>query len=557
MADNKSMWKFVVWERMNKTGKWCPYSAEVCQLIEQSYKKELEETSLGDADENLKIYSVNFKDMVQVSSVTGTKSTIRRRLCDNMNMFCSGFTWQWNGDHDSWYSYEVDVNDFIEKAYNEGLKNVTLKKVFRGYNYEIDFAKMVQINKQTKRKRPIRRNQNLSPFPVANTTDICGKNEDNTIDSATNTLKDINYSDLSNEIPGTTALFDQVNRYMRNVKRTYNMDDANDNSVLKETGGSEDMKNSNDTVICEATQNVFDNQPISSGFSTTAALVNGRPWYDRKPPHTPQSKLKPVPGIEPLAVNGRKIKKKRKVRLENISEADFGIEDILNEYTVVMEANSSNDVKDEDCIICCEPLSGGSSYDDDTSVSKLKECPHAFHKSCLIAMYNSGPKDKCLQCPICKKIYGVKYGIQPSGNMIYHVLPYSLPGYPECDTIRIIYDIPSGTQGPEHPMPGRKYTVRGFPRHCYLPDNEMGRKVLRLLVKAWKRRLIFTIGRSSTTGEENTVTWNEIHHKTEFGYNRRGHGFPDPNYFSNVLSELEAHGIKDDEVYLWYPAEEL
>lgn len=79
-------------------------------------------------------------------------------------------------------------------------------------------------------------------------------------------------------------------------------------------------------------------------------------------------------------------------------------------------------------------------------------------------------------------------------------------------------------------------------------------QVLRLLVKAWKRRLIFTIGRSSTTGEENTVTWNEIHHKTEFGYNRRGHGFPDPNYFTNILAELEAHGIKEDEVFLWYPA---
>ncbi|GIY05780.1 e3 ubiquitin-protein ligase DTX1 [Caerostris darwini] len=215
---------------------------------------------------------------------------------------------------------------------------------------------------------------------------------------------------------------------------------------------------------------------------------------------------------------------------------------------------SGDESPNMDCIICCEPLTGGSSYDGDTTVVQLKQCPHVFHKSCLLAMYNNGPRDNCLQCPVCKTIHGVKYGIQPSGNMIYHVLPYSLPSYPECDTIRIIYDIPSGTQGPEHPMPGRKYTARGFPRHCYLPDNDMGRKVLRLLVKAWKRRLIFTIGRSSTTGEENTVTWNEIHHKTEFGCNRRGHGFPDPNYFSNVLSELEAHGVKDDDVYLWYPA---
>lgn len=32
-------------------------------------------------------------------------------------------------------------------------------------------------------------------------------------------------------------------------------------------------------------------------------------------------------------------------------------------------------------------------------------------------------------------------------------------------------------QGPEHPNPGMPYTARGFPRYCYLPDNEKGRKV--------------------------------------------------------------------------------
>lgn len=32
-------------------------------------------------------------------------------------------------------------------------------------------------------------------------------------------------------------------------------------------------------------------------------------------------------------------------------------------------------------------------------------------------------------------------------------------------------------QTTEHPNPGKKYSARGFPRHCYLPDNEKGRKV--------------------------------------------------------------------------------
>jgi hypothetical protein len=32
-------------------------------------------------------------------------------------------------------------------------------------------------------------------------------------------------------------------------------------------------------------------------------------------------------------------------------------------------------------------------------------------------------------------------------------------------------------QGPEHPNPGKSFSARGFPRHCYLPDSEKGRKV--------------------------------------------------------------------------------
>ena len=71
-------------------------------------------------------------------------------------------------------------------------------------------------------------------------------------------------------------------------------------------------------------------------------------------------------------------------------------------------------------------------------------------------------------------------------------------------------------------------------------------QVLKLLKKAWQRRLIFTIGMSSTTGEEDTVVWNEIHHKTEAFSNHMGHGFPDPNYLDNVLSELAAQGVEDD-----------
>lgn len=80
------------------------------------------------------------------------------------------------------------------------------------------------------------------------------------------------------------------------------------------------------------------------------------------------------------------------------------------------------------------------------SVGRLSQCGHQYHLQCLVAMYNNGNKDGSLQCPTCKTIYGVKTGNQPPGKMEYHVIPHSLPGHPECKTIRIIYNIPPGIQ---------------------------------------------------------------------------------------------------------------
>jgi len=113
------------------------------------------------------------------------------------------------------------------------------------------------------------------------------------------------------------------------------------------------------------------------------------------------------------------------------------------------------------------------------------------------------------------------------------------------DLIFNFFSIPSGIQGNEHPNPGQAYYAVGFPRVCYLPDNSLGRRVLRLLQIAFERRLIFTIGRSVTTGREDVVTWNEIHHKTELGPSTSGHGYPDHSYLERTLAELAAQGVTD------------
>ncbi|XP_032439576.1 E3 ubiquitin-protein ligase DTX4a [Xiphophorus hellerii] len=258
------------------------------------------------------------------------------------------------------------------------------------------------------------------------------------------------------------------------------------------------------------------------------------------PPPVSKSDIKPVPG---LSQSCRKTTKKQ-------ARKGKTPEEVVKRYL-----HKVRNPPEEDCTICMEALAGPSGYKGPgvggisraESVGRLAQCGHQYHLQCLVAMYNNGNKDGSLQCPTCKTIYGVKTGNQPPGKMEYHVIPHSLPGHPDCKTIRIIYNIPPGIQGPEHPNPGKPFTARGFPRHCYLPDSEKGRKVLRLLLVAWDRRLIFSVGTSSTTGESDTVIWNEVHHKTEFGSNLTGHGYPDPGHLDNVLEELRAQGITEEE----------
>ena len=111
----------------------------------------------------------------------------------------------------------------------------------------------------------------------------------------------------------------------------------------------------------------------------------------------------------------------------------------------------------------------------------------------------------------------------------------SLPGHAGTKTIVIRYQMESENQGAGHPHPGAPYHAIGFPRLAYLPDSEEGRRVLNMLVTAFRRRLIFTVGPSLTLGKEDCVTWAGIHHKTQMAnHTRTGHGIPDLGFLENL-----------------------
>ena len=153
----------------------------------------------------------------------------------------------------------------------------------------------------------------------------------------------------------------------------------------------------------------------------------------------------------------------------------------------------------EQCPIC---------YDRDVNMSL--PCSHRFCQQCI----DQWAKQKKLTCPTCSRPFGKVEGNQPKGgNMTTTIFKTtSLPGYERCGTIELRYNIPSGWQGSEHPNPGQRH--HGTTRIGYLPNNQEGQELLSLLRKAFEARLVFTVGRSITTGVDNVVTWNDIHHKT-------------------------------------------
>uniref|UniRef100_A0A669PCF4 E3 ubiquitin-protein ligase n=1 Tax=Phasianus colchicus TaxID=9054 RepID=A0A669PCF4_PHACC len=197
-------------------------------------------------------------------------------------------------------------------------------------------------------------------------------------------------------------------------------------------------------------------------------------------------------------------------------------------YSSMEQAKAKTEDNDDTCPICMEKIN---------DKEMLTKCKHAFCKSCIKMALEYKQT-----CPVCNTVYGVMQGDQPEGRMHFKRISAPLPGYPGYGTIEIEYIMESGIQTQNHPNPGKPYC--GIVRKAYLPDNEEGVEVLQLLRRAFNQKLIFTVGNSRTTGAEDVITWNDIHHKTSMYGGPMNFGYPDPDYLKRVRSELKARGIE-------------
>ena len=197
------------------------------------------------------------------------------------------------------------------------------------------------------------------------------------------------------------------------------------------------------------------------------------------------------------------------------------------------------------------------------STFETKGCKHSFHLDCANNILLNQPSDTYFECPVCKAIQGVKMGNQPeSGEMKITKENFDLPGYTRGWTLKkddtgqsgytkkfesckgtmvVEYKFTNGTQTSNHPSPGNPYYAHMFPRKAYFPATPEGIKIVGMLRVAFDRKLVFTVGRSATTGRENVITWNGIHHKTKIADS--AYGYPDPTYLQRIGDELKALGI--------------
>ena len=200
-----------------------------------------------------------------------------------------------------------------------------------------------------------------------------------------------------------------------------------------------------------------------------------------------------------------------------------------------VEVSLNNENEKDDCPICLGP------FKESGPIKATGACDHVFHAQCL---EDSLKQD--FKCPVCRAVIKKKLGPCPNGHM--YITGYKnmhCAGYENCGTIVINYELKGGVQGPQHPNPGVRYCADG--RQAYLPDNEAGKEVLKLLKKAWEMKLTFRVGTSLSTGAANVITWNDIHHKTRRVGGSANYGYPDETYLERVTADMHALGVRLDE----------
>ncbi|KAI5619646.1 hypothetical protein C0J50_20745 [Silurus asotus] len=168
-----------------------------------------------------------------------------------------------------------------------------------------------------------------------------------------------------------------------------------------------------------------------------------------------------------------------------------------------------------------------------------KECETVKQAACSYNFCTECDKKVHNNCGIC-----VTSGIK--GSMSIQESTLTIPGFTRDTTLKIIYDIPDGIQGEEHPCPGAPFKGDRF--EAFLPLNKTTKKLLPLLEKAFHQGLTFTVKEGSSDDDgskEGRVVWGSIPHKTKTEGGTSKKGYPDSTYIRRLDDALKAAGVAE------------
>mmetsp|Transcript_99249 Transcript_99249/g.283929 ORF Transcript_99249/g.283929 Transcript_99249/m.283929 type:complete len:504 (-) Transcript_99249:207-1718(-) len=206
----------------------------------------------------------------------------------------------------------------------------------------------------------------------------------------------------------------------------------------------------------------------------------------------------------------------------------------VTEWTV-LQPNVDYDPK-QTCDISADELGDGTMIPVVRLSCATPSIDCVFRQDVIESSLKSNP-----QCPKCSYRHTMP-GSQPSGTMRVKRTRTRCEGY-TCGTWNVDYHFPDGTQTALHPNSGTHFS--GTSRHCHYPDDAEGRELVEMLKRGFERGHLFIIGKSTTTGQDNTTIWASVHQKTSTGGGPTSHGWPDAAYFGRVRNELAAKGLFD------------
>ncbi|XP_052772180.1 uncharacterized protein LOC128211432 [Mya arenaria] len=265
----------------------------------------------------------------------------------------------------------------------------------------------------------------------------------------------------------------------------------------------------------------------------TNTMTQKEPRADIRPAPTGNLKIYDDEGItkNPPKKNYNSKERDYKDDDDNSDLEQSDIDDEENEEAFRQRNISQPEETEEICVICMETV----------KKQKTLPCGHVFCENCIEQQFTYKEA-----CPTCGQVVGTIEGDQPDGTMTITIDDLThCAGFEHVGQFIITYSFENGKQGPSHPNPGAIY--KGITRKAFLPKNEKGKRICKMLWVAFERRLVFTVGSSRTTGKEGVITWNDIHHKTDPKPNSQ-FGYPDDSYLDRVTDELKAKGVTEVDI---------